>query len=1058
MVPIKQRKKLTRGCVSGLFSLFTLTSLLQGQTPTPDLTFNQEIRPILTDLCIQCHGPDSVQRKASLRLDTEAGLFSDRGDYRIVVPGNLEESELFQRLISPDEDQRMPPESSGLKIRPEQIDLIRKWIEQGAPWQQHWSFIPPKRAVFPRVSNTNWIRNGIDYFVLKRLETAGLHPANEAARETLIRRVSLDLTGLPPSPEEIDTFLLDNTPDAFEKVVDRLLASPRYGERMAERWMDLARYADTSGYQNDGPRYMWRWRDWVISAYNRNLSFRDFTIEQLAGDMLDNPTLDQLIATGFNRNHRGNAEGGIIPEEFAVEYVVDRVETTGTVWLGLTIGCGRCHDHKFDPLSQKDFYQLFAYFNNIPENGRAIKEGNSPPFIKAPTTDQQQILKQLESKRNRAERHFSDLRSQLSHSILQWQTDEIPTAIPDGSIADQLTAHYALDGNLDESKSRTPPGAFQDGDSPFVPGRIKQGLPFNGKHYLDLGDIANFSYFDSFSFSMWVFTEPNQGGTLISRMKDEHRGSGYSVVVENQKIQVNLIQRWLDDAIRVETVEALNPQRWSHIAVTYDGSRTAQGISVYVNGKSQELIFHLDGLNQSFAVDEPFRIGGGGGPEGRFHGRVDDVRIYDKSLTSDEITILSTAESLHEILAIDPGERSDPQIAKLEHLYLMQFAPESLTASYLTLLKTRKEYRQFYRSIPTVMVMKEQPGIRDTFILDRGQYDKPESKVTAKIPAVFHPLPKGLPANRLGLASWLVAAENPLTARVAVNRYWNMYFGNGLVATLEDFGSQGSPPTHPHLLDWLATEFIHSNWNVKELQKLIVMSATYRQSSYTNNALRSRDPENLLLARGPRHRMAAAMIRDQALAISGLLVERLGGPSVKPYQPEGLWKEIATDTDYEQDRGDNLYRRSLYTYWKRTVNNPTMTNFDASPRETCTVIQQRTNTPLQALTLMNDITFVEASRMLGERMMKEVSGTPAARLAYGFRLATSRFPEPAEHTLLINSLNTFLNHFLENSEAAEQLINHGDHPRDETLDKATLAAYASVAGLLLNLDEVITKE
>ena len=409
MVPIKQRKKLARGCVSGLFSLFTLTSLLQGQTTTPDLTFNQDIRPILTDLCIQCHGPDSVQRKASLRLDTEAGLFSDRGDYRIVVPGNLEESELFQRLISPDEDHRMPPVSSGLKIRSEQIHLIRKWIEQGAPWQQHWSFIPPKRAVFPRVSNTNWIRNGIDYFVLKQLETEGLYPASEATRETLIRRLSLDLTGLPPSLEEIDAFLLDNTPDAYEKVVDRLLASPRYGERMTERWMDLARYADTSGYQNDGPRYMWRWRDWVIGAYNRNMSFRDFTIEQLAGDMLENSTLDQQIATGFNRNHRGNAEGGIIPEEFAVEYVVDRVETTGTVWLGLTIGCGRCHDHKFDPLSQKDFYQLFAYFNNVPENGRAIKEGNSPPFIKAPTTDQKSMQNSMPKKRRkRIEKTIND--------------------------------------------------------------------------------------------------------------------------------------------------------------------------------------------------------------------------------------------------------------------------------------------------------------------------------------------------------------------------------------------------------------------------------------------------------------------------------------------------------------------------------------------------------------------------------------------------------------------------------------------------------------------------
>ncbi|MGE5193659.1 MAG: DUF1549 domain-containing protein, partial [Deltaproteobacteria bacterium] len=951
--------------------------------------FNRDIRPILSDNCYQCHGPDKAQRKADLRLDTEEGATADLGGRRAVVPGNLEHSELYQRLIADDEKDRMPPAKSGKKLTKTQIDLFRRWIEQGAKWQKHWAFLPPVAVAPPKVRNPARVRNPIDEFVLGRLEREGLSPAPEADKTTLIRRVSLDLTGLPPTPAEVDAFLADDSSDAYEKVVDRLLASTRFGERMAVRWLDGARYADTNGYQSDGERSMWRWRDWVIDAYNRNMPFDQFTIEQIAGDMLPRATLDQQIASGFNRNHRGNGEGGIIPEEYAVEYVVDRVETTFTVWLGLTMGCSRCHEHKFDPFTQKEFYQAFAYFNNVPEFGRAVKYGNSPPFIKAPTVEQQQQLKQLESRLADEEQAFARLLPEIVAAQVEWERALDPQALAGWTITRAQKAHVSLDERQTEPECGAAETRWEDGEPLFKPGKLGQAGEFDGTRFVSAGDVGGFGFNDKFSLAAWAFPQGPRGGTILSRMTDAEHGDGYYVVLENGRLQFNLVKRWLDDALRLETEAPLAPDAWHHILVTYDGSRGASGVQVFINGKRQVLKVVLDLLNQTFATKEPFHIGAGNGPEGRFHGLIDDVRVCDDVLSEAEVQVLATAETIGDLRSLPLDRRTAAQSGKLRACFLERAAPLPIREAHERVEALRRERIRLVESFPTTMVMQEMPVPRDTFVLIRGEYDKHGEKVGPGLPASLPALPEGVPNSRLGLARWLVDRSNPLTARVAVNRMWQMLFGTGLVKTVDDFGAQGEWPSHPELLDWLAVEFMSGTaspllgkggqgrsrndfsgepaastatppglplrsggkqdaWDVKALVRLIVTSSTYRQSSRTTPALLQRDPDNRFLARGSRLRLSAEMVRDQALYAGGLLVEKLGGPSVKPYQPEGLWKELA-DTDYVQDTGDNLYRRSLYTYFKRTVAPPTMMTFDAAARETCVVRETRTNTPLQAL-------------------------------------------------------------------------------------------------------------
>jgi Protein of unknown function (DUF1553)/Protein of unknown function (DUF1549)/Concanavalin A-like lectin/glucanases superfamily/Planctomycete cytochrome C len=1020
--------------------------------------FNRDIRPLLSDRCYPCHGPDAAKRKAGLRLDQEGSAKADRDGRRAIVPGDRESSELVRRITARDDEERMPPPRSGKTLTPAEIERLSRWVASGAAWQAHWSFIPPKRPEVPQVPRSDWVRNPIDAFIVARLEREGLAPAAEAERGTLLRRLTLDLTGLPPSRAEIETYENDPSPDAYDKAVERVLSSPRFGERMATRWLNAARYADTNGYQTDGPRIMYRWRDWVISAYNRNLPFDRFTIEQLAGDLLPNPTLDQKIATGFNRNHRGNSEGGIIPEEYAVEYVADRVETTATVWLGLTLGCARCHSHKFDPLPQEDFYRFFAFFNNVPELGRAIKIGNSPPMIKAPTEAERERLDLLEGERSRLQSEAHATEPEIAKVQAAWEE-----TIRRGPEFDWRPIEHdvALFGPPAEGGSWGINAEcrhyFRDGEPRCTSGPVGPAFELDGRAYLDLGDRAAFGFFDKFTLSAWIRPTGQRGGTIVSRMVDEAQGEGYAVILDKGKLQVNLVKRWLDDAIRVETAAAISPDRWTHVAISYDGSRLAAGVSVYLDGKRAPTNVLLDELNQTFKTKAPLRIGAGSGAQGRFVGAICGPCVYDRALDAGDVAILATPEPVTAIASMPEAARTAGQARKIRGSFLGRAAPGPIIELMQRTETVRRQIETLNDQVATTMVMEELPVARPTFVLKRGQYDQPGVRVSPGVPGCLSPWPGAAKPDRLGLAHWLVDKANPLTARVAVNREWQMLFGTGLVRTIDDFGAQGEDPSHPELLDWLATEFVRSGWDVKALLRLMVTSATFRQSSRASSELLKRDPENRLLARGPRMRLPAEMIRDQALALGGLLVERIGGPSVKPYQPAGLWNELA-DAYYVQDHGPSLYRRSLYTFWKRTVPPPAMVAFDAPARESCIVRETRTNTPLQALNVLNDVTFVEAATAFAERIIKHSGPSAEARLSTAFLAATARQPRPEELAILTSGLDDHLSRFLRDPEAARVFISAGESKRDPLLDPCELAAYTAMAQLILNLDETITKE
>jgi hypothetical protein len=1069
---------------------FTSCSLAAASDSAP-VEFNRDIRPILAERCFTCHGPDKANRKTAMHFDTEEGAFTPlaNGGYAI-VRGDPSKSVLYQRISSNDEAFRMPPAYFGLPRLPDrEIVVIRRWIEQGAKWQKHWSLIPPQRPPLPEVKNREWARSPLDTFVLARLEREGLAPSPEADRRTLIRRVTLDLTGLPPTPAEVDAFLNERSPSAYEKVVDRLLRSRRYGEHMAWQWLDAARYADTNGYQSDGVRSMWRWRDWVIDAFNHNMPFDRFTIEQLAGDLLPNATRDQIIATGFNRNHRTSAEGGIIDEEFRVAYVVDRVDTTSAVWLGLTVGCARCHDHKFDPITQKEYYQLFAYFNNVPEKGFVYNFGNEEPYVKAPTPEQEAKLRELDQKIAAAERKYDGLKPDLAKSQRAWELWVRNSRIPDWNVRDGLVVYLPLDGNLREetgayerlnAKARQSSGDQQQADKDdlreavvggamkgtsnsasgealsFVAGRVGKAASFDGRVFVNAGRVAYFNYLDPFSLAAWVYpTAPN--GAIMSRVEDVHEGTGYGLYLRDAKVRFHYTVRWTDLGMRLETERPLELNRWHHVVLSYDGRRKASGVKIYIDGQAQPTKVLFDAMVWPLDNKMPFRIGAGEGPEDRFHGQIDEVRVYNRAIDPKEAATLAVLETVPQIAAISPRKRTPAQADKIAFCFLDEAAPENIRQARRVLAELRKEREEFFDAVPTVMVMKEGPP-RHTFVLKRGAYDAHGDEVSAGLPHVLPPLPQGSPNNRLGLARWLVDRSNPLTARATVNRFWQMLFGVGLVKTVSDFGSQGEWPTNPELLDWLAAEFMDNGWDVKAILKTMVTSATYRQSSKVTPALLEKDPENRLLARGPRYRLPAQVIRDQALAISGLLVDKVGGPPVKPYQPPGLWEELSFGDTYKPDEGEGLYRRSLYTFWKRTVAPPAMTTFDAADRETCAVQIPRTDTPLQALNLMNDVTYLEASRKLAERMIKEGGSTPQARVDYAFRLATARSPKARETEVLLDALSQYERRYRAKPEAAVRFISQGKSERDEKLDAAELAAYTAVASLVLNLDETITKE
>jgi hypothetical protein len=943
------------------------------------ISFNLDIRPILSDNCFSCHGFDTKTRKADLRLDTREGATAENDGVIAVVPGDVEKSELWHRIHSTDENEVMPPPDTHKTITKEQKEKLRLWIEQGAPYEKHWSFVPPAAAAIPSVKQADWPRNPIDHFVLARLEAKGLKPSPEAGKEALIRRVTLDLTGLPPTLPEIDAFLADTSPDAYEKLVDRLLASPHYGERMAVDWLDAARYADTNGFQVDRDREIWAWRDWVIGAFNRNLPFDQFTIEQLAGDLLPNPTTDQLIATGFNRNNMMNEEGGIDPEEFLNEYASDRAETTASVWLAQTFNCNRCHDHKFDPFTARDFYSMKAFFNNVPELGAgnygASIRVNSPPQLKLPAPAIEAEIAKLRAEMLRLEN------SDQAASIVAW-APFAPTSLQSAS-----GAKLAIqpDGSV-----------LASGENPAK--------------------------------ETYTLTAPVTLGTIsairLEALPDDSlpaRGPGRAVngnfVMTDVRMAVNA-PTGTARSVDFNTAVAAFSQKQFPVAHAIDADESSGWAIQPELGKPHTAVF---------ALGAPIAVEAGS-----------------------TVTLTLAFQSPH----------ASHQLGRFRLALTDAPSPAATnppTTDQVAALK--KKIQEMEVTIPTTLIMAEMPEPRPTFVLTRGAFNQPAEKVEPATPAVLPPMAADLPRNRLGLAKWLVSPENPLTARVTVNRFWQQVFGYGLVKTSEDFGSQGQSPTHPELLDWLAMEFTTYRWDVKRLMKLMLTSATYRQGAAFTPELVENDPENRLLARSGRNRLMGEFIRDQALAAGGLLVPKIGGPSVKPYHPPGIYEQLTEGkgtTSYVPGTGEDLFRRSLYTYWKRSVPHPAMLSFGTPFREVCTIQRPRSNTPLQALNLMNDPTYVEAARFLAVRMM-ENSTDPEQRLAFGFRAVLARTPRPTEAAILARAHQRALADFKADPEAAKALLAVGTKPADPKYDPAELAALATVAGTILCMDETVTK-
>jgi hypothetical protein len=1034
------------------------------EAPRP-ISFNRDIRPILSNNCFECHGPDEGKRETKFHLDTREAALLEPG---VIVPGDPDKSLLMQRVTHPDLSERMPPADSGHELTDGQIQLLRRWIAEGAKWDTHWAFTAAVRPEPPAVQKRGWARNPIDHFILARLERERIDPSDEADRETLLRRVTYDLTGLPPTPAEIDAFLADRAPDAYERRVELLLQSPRYGERMAMPWLDAARYADTHGYHIDSLRGMWPWRDWVINAFNRNVSYDRFIVEQIAGDLLPDATREQKIASGFNRNHMINFEGGAIADEYQVEYVIDRVEATSSAFLGLTMGCARCHSHKFDPISHKEFYEFYAFFNNVPEFGLDGRTGNAVPYLLLPDERQQAQLDQLDAAIKAHEKALAE--DTVAPLQAEWERaaiDAAPLAAASGP-----TAHYELDGNFSDVSGRYQIGRTIAGEPTFDDGRVGRAVSFDGDTEVSFGNVGAFDRAGAFSLATWIRPRGNLPIAAFQKLEGPDTRRGYEWTFDD--IALVGIQKWAGrltislasdtpaSSIRLRTRERLPFGDWHHLALTYDGSGKAAGLALYRNGRKLDLEILRDALAGSIATPAPLRVGSKA-IGSAFVGQLDDLRLYDRTLTADEVRDLAIHYPARVVLLGVTGKPSKDDIAQLRDYFLTHAAPDELRAHYRELKALRDQKAQFQRAIPSTMVMAEMEKPRETFVLLRGDYRNRGEKVQPGVPAVLPPLPAGASPSRLTLARWLVDPAHPLTARVAVNRFWQTYFGHGIVKTQEDFGVQGELPTHPELLDWLATEFVRTGWDVKAMQRLIVTSATYRQSSAVTRELLEQDPENRLLARGARIRLPAEMIRDTALAASGLLNDDIGGPSVLPYQPTGLWEEMAfgegfSAQAYVQSQGRDLYRRGMYTFWKRTVPPASLATFDAPDREKCTARRALTNTPLQALALLNDTTFVEASRALAERALREGGRDDKSRASYAFRLATGRSPEGKEWRVLRDLLKKQREVFGKDQPAAVKFLSVGESARDKGIPPAELAAWTTVTSVILNLDETITKQ
>ncbi|QDT05434.1 Planctomycete cytochrome C [Rubripirellula lacrimiformis] len=1027
------------------------------------ITYNEDIRPILAENCFACHGTDSATREAGLRLDQRESAV----DSGAITPGEADQSSIIQRIhLDRDDDELMPPADSHKKLTAEQKQTLTRWINEGAQYQPHWSFIPPGMPSLPDTDETSWTQNPIDRFVISRMKDAGFSPAPEADRRTLARRAALDITGLPPSPQQLQSFLDDQEPGAYQRYLDELFQSPAWGEQRGRYWLDYARYADTHGIHFDNYREIWAYRDWVIDAFNQNMPFDQFSIEQLAGDLLPEPTLDQQIATGFHRCNMTTNEGGIIDEEYAVLYARDRTDTTAAVWMGLTAGCAVCHDHKFDPISAKEFYSLSAFFNNTTQNVRDGNVANTPPILTVPIRADRDRFNELQQQIPETEAAIAAMVATAKTTI--HESHPSPAAIGRTfPAADQLAFHAPLSEGIGNTTT-----VLIDGQ--LVPitaqGDLKWSAGLTGLHAIEavagvnlpVESVGDYDTHDAFTAAAWVM--PNQDGVvgaIMGKLDGQNGLQGWDLWLNGGRPAVHFIHRWPEFAIKVIAGDKLPVGQWSHLAVTSDGSGTADGLRLFVNGIEQGKREVTNDTLETKTIRSAvaLTIGSRDNNSVALGVAINDARLYDATLRPEELRDIADGSAAMLAASVPHAIRSESQTDALVRWTLdHNSGPYQAANEQLVALKSEQASILERATIAHVMHEKSTPPI--AHILTRGEYDQRAEQVSADVPAVL-PDMGDLPRNRLGLAKWLFRDDHPLTARVTVNRFWQEVFGTGLVRTSADFGVMGEMPSHPELLDYLAIEFRNSGWDVQALFRMILTSATYRQSAVHSQLAIDTDPQNRLLSHGPRFRMHAEMVRDSALWASGLLSDTIGGPSVRPYQPDGVWEAVAMPESntrvYRRDEGESLYRRSMYTFWKRSAPPASMEILGAPNRESCTIQREQTNTPLQALVTLNDPQFVEAARGLATFILADPTAKDADRLQVAAQRLMSRPLTDQEIAILLTSLGRLRSFYESNDSDAAKLLTTGQLPIDETIPTAELAAWTMLCNELMNLDEVLCK-
>jgi hypothetical protein len=1055
-----------------LFSLhFWMVALIcaatSGRAAADMLEYNRDIRPILAEHCFACHGVDSAAREADLRLD----LKDPAVDFGAIVPGDADASSLVERIEAQDADLLMPPPETKKKLSPAQISTLRKWIDEGAEYQAHWSYLPPTRPAPPQVDSETWAKNPIDHFVVARLAEVGLKPAPAADARTLCRRLHLDLTGLPPTPEAVAAFLAEYEADqdaAVVGLVDRLMASPAWGEHRARYWLDAARYADTHGMHFDNYREMWPYRDWTIRAFNNNQPFDEFTVDQLAGDLRANPTEEQLIATGFQRCNPTTNEGGTIEAENLANYASDHVQTFGWVFLGLTVNCAQCHDHKFDPISMRDYYSLAAFFRNTTAPGLDgnAKDGKGP-VIELPAEADRPRWDVVKVEIAQSQRELAEIRERAEKNFDAWLATASSDSLGNTASSEGLVLHLPLnEGRSEQVADRSASASKVQLVGELVwqaEGKFGAAPTFKGAQGVGVEAAGDFEKQEPFSVGAWVKTgDPNQSASLVARMDVAAGHRGWDLWLANGTLSFHAIDNWPGKVFKVTTDKpVIVADKWQHIMMTCEGA-APENVKIYVDGKAvpHQTFHNTLTAESSIRSKAPFFVGQRNGGGQLQQASVQDLRIYNRSLAADEVEVLAKSPQLAEYLATPVAERSAASRAAALDGYLAVVDADYSSASAKLVVLEAELASMRKRGVISHIQQERTDSMPMAYVLMRGEYDQPGEQVQARTPAALHAMPEGAPGNRMGLAQWVVDPKNPLTSRVTVNRFWQELFGQGLVATAEDFGVSGELPSHPELLDWLAVEFVESGWDVQHMYRLMLTSATYRQAALATPEKLELDPANRLLSRGPRFRMDAEMVRDYALAASGLLSVRPFGPGTKPYQPDEIWSVVgvpgSNTRDYVQDKGENLYRRTLYHFWKRMAPAPNLEAFNAPTREVCAVRRERTNTPLQALVTLNDPQFVEAARRLAESALG-AKLSPQEMAQFIAHRALCRPLSDDEVAIVLTSQQQYSAHYANNAKDAKALIEVGDTTADASHPPAELATWTMVASQLLNLDEVLSK-